>query len=547
MIKYNKIKYLFILIIVGVTSVLLLNVSQSNENSLGIGANFRVYPSGVSQTETFIARHPTNPNILFASANAYSFSGGLFISEGIYVSTNAGANWYGNDTCTGTPINFHGGDPGIAIDKNGTFILTRLGRQPFDGLYSHYSTDNGLTWSGQTAISTDLLERATTGSDGIPSSSFYGRTYAAWVKFTPPYPISLSYTDNGGQSWSQQQQVNNPPQRCSGGELDIGPGGSVNVTWAGVQGTSPFTEVYSGFARSTNGGVNWNVLENAFPMNGIQGFLPEKNGIRVNGLPRIAVDNSGGPRNGWIYVITTQKNLAPAGTDPDIILNRSTDNGQTWSAGIRVNQDPLNDGKIQYFPAVHVDETGGVNVIYYDDRNTTSDSAGVFLSRSKNGGDTWNDFQISDHNFKPAPISGGGQGYQGDNIDLTSIGNTLWAIWMDNSTGNYQAWVVPVDLNSIGINNSSSSVPGVFELKQNYPNPFNPSTKIDYDIHKGGLVSLNVYDVNGKRVSSLVNRDHVPGSYSVEFNASTVLSSGIYFYTLEVGEYRVTKSMVLLK
>ncbi len=547
MTKFNVFKYLLGYTGITVFSVLLLNVSSSKENNLGIGANFRVYPSSVSQTETFITRHPTNPNILFASANAYSFSGGLFISEGIYVSTNGGANWYGNDTCTGTPINFHGGDPGIAIDKNGTFILTRLGRQPFDGLYSHYSTNNGLTWSGQTAISTDLLERATTGSDGIQSSSFYGRTYAAWVKFTPPYPISLSYTDNGGQTWTPQQQINNPPQRCSGGELDIGPNGSVNVTWAGVQGSSPFTEVYSGYARSTNGGVNWAVLENAFPMNGIQGFLPEKNGIRVNGLPRIAVDNSGGPRNGWIYIITTQKNLAPAGTDPDIILNRSTNNGQTWSAGIRVNQDPLNDGKIQYFPAVHVDENGGLNVIYYDDRNTTSDSAGVFLSRSTNGGNSFTDFQISDHNFKPAPISGGGQGYQGDNIDLTSIGNILWTIWMDNSTGHYQAWVAPIDLNSIGINNNTSSVPGVFDLKQNYPNPFNPVTKIDYDIHKSGLVSLNIYDVNGRKVSSLVNEHQSIGSYSVDFKTSTTLSSGIYFYTLEVGDFRVTKSMVLLK
>ncbi|HLT24576.1 MAG TPA: hypothetical protein VK004_05585, partial [Ignavibacteria bacterium] len=95
--------------------------SNSNkDNNLGLGINFRLHPSPsnalVAQTETFITRHPTNPNILFASANAYSFSGGLFISEGIYVSTDAGASWYGSDTCKGSPINFHGGDPGIAID-----------------------------------------------------------------------------------------------------------------------------------------------------------------------------------------------------------------------------------------------------------------------------------------------------------------------------------------------------------------------------------------------------------------------------------------------
>ena len=550
--KLFKYKYLFASIGAFFIAAFMVDVSKgskssnNNDNSLGLGINFRLHPSGVSQSETFITRHPSNPNILFASANTLSSAGGLFISEGIYVSTDAGANWFGSDTCNGTPINFHGGDPGIAIDKNGTFVLTRLGRSPFQGLYSHYSTNNGISWSGQTTISTDLLERATTQADGDASSSFYGRTYTAWVRFSPPYPISFSYTDHGGQNWSTPAQVNNPPQRCAGGEIALGTGGRVNLTWAGVQPISPFTEVHAGYAFSTNGGQNWNVTENAFAMNGIQGFLPQKNNIRVNGQPRIDVDATGGPRDGWVYIVTTQKNLAPAGTDPDIILNRSTNGGQSWLPAVRVNQDPLNDGKIQFFPAVHVDNNGGVNIIYYDDRNTTSDSSGVFLSRSTDGGATWKDYQISNHNFKPAPVSGGGQGYQGDNIGLTSLGTILWAVWMDNSVNNlYQIWGSPIDLNSISVQNNNSSIPGVFELKQNYPNPFNPSTKIAYDLKKSGHVSLKVYDISGKEVADLVSKNQLPGYYEVEF--STQLSSGVYFYSIQTGEYKLTRSMVLLK
>ena len=57
-------------------------------------------------------------------------------------------------------------------------------------------------------------------------------------------------------------------------------------------------------------------------------------------------------------------------------------------AGLRVNKDPINNGKIQYFPALDVDSTGGINILFYDDRNTTSESAEVWLATSADGGTT---------------------------------------------------------------------------------------------------------------------------------------------------------------
>ncbi|MBK7267562.1 MAG: exo-alpha-sialidase [Ignavibacteriales bacterium] len=158
----------------------------------------------------------------------------------------------------------------------------------------------------------------------------------------------------------------------------------------------------------------------------------------------MAIDLSGGATNGWLYVVTTQKNTSVAGADPDIIFNRSTDGGNTWSAGVRVNQDQLNNGKIQFFPAMTVDEYGGINVIFYDDRATTSDSAGVFLARSLDNGDTWTEYEISDKNFEPTPIGGLGQGYQGDNISIVYSNNTLHPFWMDNRTGIYQIQSVKI-------------------------------------------------------------------------------------------------------
>lgn len=89
--------------------------------------------------------------------------------------------------------------------------------------------------------------------------------------------------------------------------------------------------------------------------------------------------------------------------------------------------------------------------------------------------------------------------------------------------------------------------PVKFYLSQNYPNPFNPSTKIDYQIPAGGLVKLNIYDITGKLVSSLVNEFQKAGYYNVEFNAAGNLPSGIYFYRISYNNFVDTKRMVLVK
>ncbi|MDX2128748.1 MAG: T9SS type A sorting domain-containing protein [Chloroherpetonaceae bacterium] len=85
-----------------------------------------------------------------------------------------------------------------------------------------------------------------------------------------------------------------------------------------------------------------------------------------------------------------------------------------------------------------------------------------------------------------------------------------------------------------------------FELSQNYPNPFNPSTTINYRLAQAGLVSLKVYDVLGRQVASLVNGRQGIGTYSVQFNALQ-LSSGVYFYRLQVGDVSESRKMNLVK
>ena len=98
----------------------------------------------------------------------------------------------------------------------------------------------------------------------------------------------------------------------------------------------------------------------------------------------------------------------------------------------------------------------------------------------------------------------------------------------------------------IQINNVTKTIPNEYKLSQNYPNPFNPVTKINFAIQKQGLVTLKVYDMLGREVAALVNEFKQAGYYSLDFNASG-LSSGIYFYKLQVNDFTDIKKMVLIK
>ena len=91
-----------------------------------------------------------------------------------------------------------------------------------------------------------------------------------------------------------------------------------------------------------------------------------------------------------------------------------------------------------------------------------------------------------------------------------------------------------------------SSLPMTYELYQNYPNPFNPATKIKFDIPKAGFVSLKVYDITGREVATLVNRDLEASRYEVEWNGSQ-FASGVYFLRINAGDFVKIQKMMLIK
>jgi hypothetical protein len=97
----------------------------------------------------------------------------------------------------------------------------------------------------------------------------------------------------------------------------------------------------------------------------------------------------------------------------------------------------------------------------------------------------------------------------------------------------------------VGVEDETEN-PNYYHLYQNFPNPFNPITIINYEIPELSFVTLKVYDVLGNKIATLVNEEKSVGSYEVEFNA-TALTSGVYIYKLQAGDFIETKKMVLMK
>jgi hypothetical protein len=123
---------------------------------------------------------------------------------------------------------------------------------------------------------------------------------------------------------------------------------------------------------------------------------------------------------------------------------------------------------------------------------------------------------------------------------------------LDNRSGTTHIYGQRVNANgtlgggTTDVPGNEPGTPGVFRLHQSYPNPFNPATTFTFSIPRAGNALLNIYDMLGQEVATVVNETLPAGDYSRTFNAAG-LASGAYFYRLTVAEFSETKRMMLLK
>jgi hypothetical protein len=145
-----------------------------------------------------------------------------------------------------------------------------------------------------------------------------------------------------------------------------------------------------------------------------------------------------------------------------------------------------------------------------------------------------------------------GQGSVSHQTIYTYTDNTV----TDDETYDYRIADVDYDGNKeyhslqlMGI--SPASIPITYVLHQNYPNPFNPITTLSYDLPEDALVNITIYDMMGRQTRTLINNQQAAGYKSIQWNATNdagqPVSAGLYFYTIQAGDYSQTRKMVLLK
>ena len=123
-------------------------------------------------------------------------------------------------------------------------------------------------------------------------------------------------------------------------------------------------------------------------------------------------------------------------------------------------------------------------------------------------------------------------------IDLAN-GVQSGSLYVDFIRCTYPGWTAIEELDH-------DAIPSDFMLEQNYPNPFNPTTAINYSLAQNAEVELSIYDINGRKIATLIEGMQAAGAYSLKFNAST-MPGGVYIYRLQAGQWSDTKKMLLIK
>lgn len=414
--------------------------------------------SNVTQSENSIFIAPDNEEIVLNSNNSSSWTSGYaqdaYGADGLY-SLNWGLSWAGNVFGAGET---NKGDPSTAISPSGRWFVGKIGADY--GQSVAWSDNQGATWNNVVVaagpVFLGILDKNHLWIDNSPSSPFYGYLYDSWTNFVPgsadTNQIQISRSVDNGITWSSTYTISfgaNAAKLNHGVNLHTGPQGQLYAVWS-IYDDWPSDEQAIGFCKSIDGGGIFTPATRI--QNNIKGIRASMTGksMRVNAFPSMAADISTGPNRGTLYVVFTNIGYPGinSGADMDIYLIRSTDEGDTWSSPIRVNQDPSGLGKQHFFPWITCDPvTGGICVVYYDDRNVDTTQLETWVSWSYDGGLSWSDFKVSDVAFTPAPIAGLAINYFGDYIGIQSRNMKVYPIWTDNRTGSGAAtYVSPFDL-----------------------------------------------------------------------------------------------------
>lgn len=331
------------------------------------------------QNEQQICINPTDPENLVACWRDFRLG---YRQVAIGYSLNGGQAW--TDFLLGGPLPWDS-DPVLIVDPDGTFYFAVLNYQSGgqSRLIVHRSATQGMTWEGPfTAVisqGSDFEDKEWIALDwtGGPRD---GDLYLAWSRFNEVKIMCVSSADRG-ETWSAPVRVSDSGFECQWPVPVVLANGNLLVAW------DVYDEYVIAYDISTNGGATWGT-DRVLTYTTLGAGDMINGGITIFPYPCLVVDQSGGARHGWLYCMYADIPVGANGID--IWCLRSTDDGQTWSAPVRVNDDPPGRESDQFHPWLTCDEQGVLTAIWYDRRDDPANYLWhIYTSRSLDGGVTW--------------------------------------------------------------------------------------------------------------------------------------------------------------
>ncbi|MDQ3546833.1 MAG: glycoside hydrolase, partial [Verrucomicrobiota bacterium] len=418
-----------------------VNVDASGSNITGDAAN-----------EPSLAVDPTNGNKITIGWRQFNSVASNFRQAGWGYTTNGGTSW----TFPGVlENNVFRSDPVLDSDASGGFFYLSLQETFFDTMWR--SLNGGMSWT--------KLAPATGGDKqwfniDKTNSSGRGFQYQCWSTSGNNYGgRQFSRSTDGGFTWLNPINIPNSP---AWGTPDVDSNGTLFIGGVNL-GTGQAWCVRSSNAKD---GAVTPTFDQSTPVNlgGSIGFSLPINPVGLSGQVFLAVDRSGTSTNNNVYMLAS---VIPTGANngTDVMFVRSTNAGQTFSAPVRVNDDPVNRNKWHWFGTLAVAPNGRIDSVWLDSRNAANNTdSQLFYSYSTDGGVTWAPNVAVSNSFNPF-LGYPNQSKLGDYLTMVSDntgGNVAYAATFNGEQDVYYVRVAPAATGPVLL--SAESVKGGFAI-----------------------------------------------------------------------------------
>ncbi len=423
------------------------------------GFNHPVQDAFQGSNEPHIAVNPLNPMNMVAGSNDYS-SPKSDAWVGYYWTFDGGKRWERNlipgypsgpvSALTGFEA---AGDPVIAAGPDGEFYYAGIAFKrstPAVGrassIFVAKSTDGGRTFGQVTMVAQSLTVGtfhdkewiAVDNSDG-PGR---GNVYCVWAMFQPyGSQMVFSRSTDGGRTWTRPPMILSDilalEFQLQGAQIVVDNDGVIHITWIDFQGEQ------HRYVRSTDQGQSFSDPVDIGAVTPIDYQLPN-GGYRTPTLPALAIDNTGGPYEGSLYLAWNDQRNGNA----DVYMIASHDGGASWEEAVLVNDDGNESDADQFFPSITVGGNGTVCISFYDRRDDPNNTLlMVYHAQSVDGGATFlPNIQVTDVQFDGNAAGGRRKGgvftgtpFMGDYTGSATSDGFIISIWCDTRNGTPEA------------------------------------------------------------------------------------------------------------